>query len=337
MGGGMAYRKSNGKLGRRKLQPAVMQIAVQVPTGTSYVDLALCASILNRRSYKQECSEWAVGSFELFKGSGVSNGIVEIRKLPQNWVMENAYTKSKALWHEMNEQVLDEQPSIAGKYRDFKIGMDVNHVAQTIQTNANVGGRILTPIVNSTGGVGNFTVADFTGASAPRADWEFSQLTFPNDPTSGVTTSYTMHAVGASSADSKGLIEGYAASRSRPQITDPNVTTINGWMNELFDDGEQLDDLKDIIEDDNNRPPYPLGNPQTATEFYVGGPNELEGLQVHSFANFTATTVSGKNTIQGGSFKCGLMRIDNSTDGVISMIIHMLPGTHRGYMVEVDA
>ena len=174
--------------------------------------------------------------------------------------MENAYTKSKALWHEMNEQVLDDQPSIAGKYRDFKIGMDANHVTQGIQNQISPGNRILTPVIIDSTGTSNFTIADFTGAVAPRADWEFSQLTFPNDPATGVTTSYTMHAVGASNPTSKGLIEGYAASRSRPQITDPNVTTINGWMNDLFDDGEQLDDLKDIIEDDNNRPPYPLGS-----------------------------------------------------------------------------
>lgn len=327
----MAYRRSKGKL--RKPQTAVMQIGLVIPAGISYIDLSLCASILNRRGYKQQNTNWSVGQFELF--SSATAGQVRLSKIPETWVADNAIVKTQALWTEMQAQVLDEQPSIVGAYHDFKIGMDSNHVVQSIQSQSNPTGRILTPtVINTDGTTSVFTVADFTGASAPRADWELSQLTFPNDPTTGVTTSYTMHVVGASTPTSKGLIEGYASSRSRPQITDPNNTTINGWMNDLFDAGEQLDDLKDIIEDENNRAPYPLGNPQTATEFYAGGPNELEGLQIHSFANFSNTTVSQKNSIMGGMFRNGLIRVDNTTEGIISAIVHMIPGSHRGYMVE---
>ncbi len=308
-----------------------MQFQLELPAGTtSYVDLALLASIANRRGYKQQNTDWAVAQFELFNPSASSTGIVSLQKLPETWVMDNAYTKSRALWDKMQDQVLDDQPSIIGAYHDFKIGMDADHCLQSIQTTANPGGRILTPQDE----LGGYTSADFTGAAPPRADWEFSQLTIPNDPATGVTTSYTMHAVGASTGASKGLIEGYAVSRSRPQTTEPNVSTLNGWMNELFDDGEQLDDLKDIIENENNRAPYPVGNAQTATEFYPGGPNELPGLQVHSFCNFTSTTVSQKNSISGGMFRNGLIKVTNNIGNAVAMIIHMLPGDHRGYMVE---
>ncbi len=327
----MAYRRSRGKTRGRKPQPAVMQFTLEIPASTtSYVDLALLASLANRRGYRQQDTDWAVAQFELFNPSASTTGTVALEKLPQTWVLDNAYTKSKAMWNRMQDQVLDEQPSIKGAYHDFKIGMDADHCLQSIQTTSNPSGRILTPQDTT----GAFTAADFTGVNAPRADWEFAQLTFPNDPTSGQTTSYTMHAVGSSTPASKGLIEGYAASRSRPQITDPNVSTINGWMNELFDDGEQLDDLKDIIEDENNRAPYPLGNPQTATEFYPGGPNEFSSLQFHSFCNFTATTVSQKNSILGGMFRNGLIKITNNVSNAITMIIHMVPGDHRGYLVE---
>ncbi len=306
-----------------------------IPQDASYIDLALAASILNRRGYKQQMTTWAVASFELF---GAGTGTVNILKLPETWVMDNAYTKSKALWHRMNEQVLDTEPDISGAYADFKIGMDSNHVAQSIQDSANATGRILTPkVIDSDTGALVLTGADFNGITAPVADWDFSKLEIPNDPASGVTTGYTMHAVGANTASSKGLIAGYELSRARPNQIDPNVPGSEGWMNELFDDGEQLDDIRDNLAADNDRAPYPVGAETGSAAYYPGGANEFSGLQQHSFCNFTTTTVSGKNSIMGGLFGCGLMKINNQTGADVSMIIHLVPGNHRGYLVEVGA
>ncbi len=327
------------------MQPAVMQLSYIVPSGVSYVDLALGASIVNRRGYKQQGSCWAVSRFEVFNASVSDTGVFSVEKLPETWVMSNAYTKSKALWHKMNDQVLDSEPDISGAYSDFKIGMESNHVTESIQDSNNLTGRILTPIIaDALTGVITYTDADFNGGIAPVADWDFSILEIPNDPASGVTTGYTMHAVGpdisvagGDPADSKGLIAGYELSRARPNQIDPNVPRNEGWMNELFDDGEQLDDIRDNLVDHNDRAPYPVGAETGTSAFYPGGANELAGLQQHSFCNFSATTVSQKNTVMGGLFSCGLMKLNNSTGADLTVIIHMVPGNHRGYMVEVDA
>lgn len=338
MGRAMAYRRSNGKGRRKRMQPAVMQLSYIVPSGVSYVDLALGASIVNRRGYKQQDSTWAVAQFEVFNASASDTGTFAIEKLPETWVMSNAYTKSKALWHKMNDQVLETEPDISGAYSDFKIGMDSNHVTESIQDSGNESGRILTPgIVDALTGDVIYTNADFNGAVAPVADWDFSKLEIPNDPASGVTTGYTMHAVGPNTAGSKGLIAGYELSRARPNQIDPNVPGAEGWMNELFDDGEQLEDIRDNLAADNDRAPYPVGAETGSSAFYPGGANELTGLQQHSFCNFSSTTVSQKNSVMGGLFPCGLIKFNNATGANLSVIIHMVPGNHRGYMVEVDA
>lgn len=329
----MAYRRSNGKL-RRRLQPAALQMQFVVPDGESYIDLALCASILNRRGYKQACTSWAVAQFE-FHSAADNNGVIRIDKAPETWVAENAYTKSKALFERMNEQVLETEPDIQGAYADFKIGLDSTHVAQTIQDAGNLTGRILTPVIIDIGNSPQYTTADFNTSNSPIADWELSKLEIPNDPTSGTTTGYTMHLVGPDTPASKGLIAGYELSRARPQQIDPSVPSAEGWMNELFDDGEQLDEIRDNLVSDNDRPPYPVGGITGGQSYYAGGATELAGLQTHSFATFTATTVSGKNTIQGGVFNYGLMKLTNTTGAAMGMIIHLLPGTHRGYMVEM--
>lgn len=326
----MAYRRSKGKA-RRKTQPAVMQMTFELPAGdTCYIDLALAASIANRRGYKQQNTNWFVGQFELFNPNPGSTGTVTVQKLPETWVLDNAYTKSKALWDRMNDQVLSTEPDIKGAYYDFKIGMDSQHVGETIQDSSNPTGRILTP----QDATGAFTVADFSGGVAPVADWDFSVLEIPNDPVSGTTTGYTMHAVGGDVPGSKGLIAGYELSRARPNQIDPNVPRNEGWMNELFDDGEQLDDIRDNLVDQNDRAPYPVGAETGTVAYYPGGANEQSALQIHSLCNFTATTVSQKNSIMGGSFRNGLMKITNLVDNPLVLILHMLPGNHRGYMVE---
>ena len=325
----MAYRRSNGKIRNKKQEPAVMQMSFAIPEGDSYIDLALAASIVNRRGYKQQDMSWGVAQFELLS---TNPGIVRVDKLPETWVYKNAYVKSKALWEKMNDQVLDEEPSIQGKWHDFKINMDYDMSNSLIQCNAQPTGTILTP-VQVVAGVNQWTLADFTGG-VPPADWNYSEVTIPNDPTSGVTTTYSLHAVGPDVAGaSKGMISGYARSRSRVQNPDPNVPTAEGWMNDLFDTGEQLEELRDIIVDDNDRPPY--ANPSSGSaEYYPGGSQEQPVLQTHSFCNFTGTTVSGKNTIMGGMFQNGLIKINNTTGSVVSLILHLLPGDNRGYFCE---
>ncbi len=331
----MAYRKSNGKLSRRskKRQPAVLQMNFILPAGESYIDLALAASIVNRRGYKQQDMTWGVAQFELFAGAN-SSGVVEVQKLPETWVYENAYKKTKALWTKMNDQVLDQEEGIQGTYSDFKIAMDADQVSATIQDNGNPTGTILTP-VQVVAGANQWTLANFQGAGpAPLADWNYSQVTIPNDPAGGTTTSYYLHAVGPDTVGSKGLIAGYAQSRARPTSPDPNVPTVGGWMTELFDDGEQLDDLRDIIQDDNDRVPYANGGLASSLNWYPGGTQEQPELQTHSFCNFTTTTVSKKNVIMGGLFQNGLMKFNNFSGDVVSLVLHLMPGSHRGYFCE---
>lgn len=320
----MAYRRSNGK--GRKLQPAMMTVEFLIPNGDSYIDLALALSLVNRRAYKQENVSYAVRSFE-FQASGT--GTVAVGKLPDTWVYKNAYQKTRALYHEMNDQVLDEEEGIQGKYADFKIYMDTAQQAETIQTANNANGKILTPLIG-----GAYTSANFDGTGTIRANWDWSQLVIPNDPTGGTTTRYYLHATGASTATSKSLIEGYALSRARPQQQDPNTPVDAGWMNDLFDDGQQLDELRADLADDNDRPPYAVVPHGTSGESYPGGSQEYPGVITHGFCNFTTTTVSGKNTITGGMFQNGLVKITNGTGATMQCLVHMMPGDHRGYMCE---
>ena len=323
----MAKKKSGYKR-MKNLQPAVMQIEMSVPTGRSYVDLNLVASLINRRAYKQQGTNWAVSHFEML---APGTGLFSIAKLPETWVCENALVKSRALWNKMNDQVLDENPAIDGKYADFKVYMDSEMKTHSIQTSNNPTGRILTPSIGS-----DWTQANFDESAAPKANWDWSTIQVPNDPTSGTTTEYTLHVVGTSTSDSMGIIQGYGLSRSRPQLESPNApgaTSTADWMTALFDAGENFEEIKTDLIEDNDRPPYAVGSPGFS-EYYPGGGNEYNDLQVHGFTQFTTTTVSNKTQISGGLFQLGMFAIENQTEANVVMLVHLLPGPHRGYLVE---
>ena len=138
----MAYKEATESC-ERKIQPAVtvMKFATQAvaggQVGSSYIDLSQCASILNRRFYRQGIN-WVVSGIKIFSDVG---GTVYVRKLPDTWVMRNAYTKAFAHWQKMNEESLDGNESIKPKFLDFKIyaddahhnaGFDDNFVTSTI-------------------------------------------------------------------------------------------------------------------------------------------------------------------------------------------------------------
>ncbi|AXH79258.1 MAG: hypothetical protein [Circular genetic element sp.] len=309
-----------------KIQPAVQRLTFTVPDGESYIDLALAASIANRRGYSQQWSV-AVASMKFYTSAA---GNFQISKLPETWVMENAYLKSRRIWDEMNEQVLENEPSILGVYHDFKIAMDSAQLAETIQDAANPFGKILTPQDS----LGNFTTADFTGVGPIKADWNLATIQVPNDPASGVTTEYNLHAVGPDTPASKGLVTGYALSRSRPLTQEPNVPTVGGWMTDLFDDGEQLDELRLDLTDDNDRPPYAVAPQGTSTENYGGGSLEFPGLQIHAFETVSTTTVGAMTSAPGGIFMCGLIKINNTTGNVANLLLDLVPGSHKGYLCE---
>ena len=95
--------------------------------GTSYIDLSLACSILNRRAYKQGYN-WAVSGMTIYAQG--TNKTVRVATLQNNWCTHNAWVKGKALYDKMNDQVLDDEPGIQGRYHDFKVFMDRSHREQ---------------------------------------------------------------------------------------------------------------------------------------------------------------------------------------------------------------
>lgn len=306
------------------------------------VDISQCASLLNRRFYRQGIN-WAVAGIKILTSSGDpinrAEGYVSVTKLPETWIMANSWEKGFRHWQRMNNEALAESESVRPKFLDFKIYADSLH--------------------HSAGFDGNLLPASGLGAIATPGEWESSKFSIPRTDGTATALSREVVAVGpsypgaspVSGLDAVSLIEGYAASRSLPNVLDPNVpddaALVTGnipenWLGALFNEGTRQDEI--VMEDmisENNIAPYPFENDGVNNDtMYPNGANQLTGLQFHDDSYITSSTIGGHTRLKGGQFPCGLMRFNvinttpENTEIEYSIQIDLVPGSHRGYLCE---
>jgi hypothetical protein len=320
----MARRSSN------KIQPAELTLLTSTSTvapgatGNFYMDLSQCASLMNRRFYRQGLN-WAVAGFKVFTSSGVT-GSVTISKLPNTWVTSNSWEKAFRAWNKQQMDAIEEAgaESAIAKFRDFKVFADVEHVTAGI--------------------VGNLLPFDGQQpVSQPllAGEWEPSQIVVPNinPDASGSEVDpreYTLHMVGINNnaGISRGIIEGYADSRAFPQSPDPVSPVIgsgDNWLRDMFDVGNDSSEITNNATDKNDNLPYPQVH-------YPGGATQAPTLTIHDTNGITGTTIGGVTRLKGGNFPCGLVRVSfynsGSLTGNVALLVDLVPGNHRGYLCE---
>ncbi len=300
----MARRKAKRS---KKLQPAIETFEFQIPAGNAYayIDLSQCASLLNRRFYRQGL-EWAVAGFTLIGSSGASAQI-KINRVPNSWMASNAWHKGFAAWNEMNEQAMAENPSIKPAFYDFKVYMTPSQQSGT--------GPTLLPVDPA----GN-SYSSYAG------EWVHSKFT-PSVTGGATVVDYDITFVGQDVAGtSVGLIQNYQQSRSVPQSPDPvvNADGPNSIFTEIFDEGTVQDiNILDDLAVDNDELPYNQSQ-------YVG----TLGTHTETVTDLavSATTIGAKTSGSGGTFPCGLIELQGGLDSTATLYVHLVRGDHRGYM-----
>ena len=254
-----------------------------------------------------------------------SSGVVNIFKIQDTWMASNAWMKGYSLWNKMNDQVLDEQPSIKPRFHDFKIHMDNDHINNTFANNL---------IPYSEDAAGNQT-------QYQEGEWSRSLIEVPNVPiTPGVpadgvqTVGFALKMHGDDSTSSKALIQGYADSRSVPVEPDPETQqgADDGWMNLLLDVGDSHEELVYNLQTIGEDLPYDQME-------YPGGGNNAAEPALHAIANITPTTVGGTTSLEGGNFQCGLVKIVSNlvaggAETAFELELLLVPGPHRGYLAQ---
>ncbi len=311
-----------------KMQPAITTISLRTdPTGSAshlnYVDTAKELSKINRRLYSQGRMYGYQGLSFIWRSTGTSASDVatiecSVRTAGNTWVVQNAHTKGKALWHEMQELVLEDNPSVAGKWHDFKIALDGGQsTARTIEAR------------------------DGNGDLYPNGEWNLSTYVMPQhevDPATGLplaAVEYTAVLIGDDTASKRSLVKAYADSRATLNADNPNVPAdmSTSFFNLLTDSGSQEPELADVIEAENDNPPYVLND-------YPGADVIAPAPVTVAYAAISSTEVDGH--IGGFVAPCGLLQIEikgyNAAGEVIEpaqmpnidILLHVAPGSYKG-------
>ena len=319
----------------RKIAPAVTDLFFTTKTGVNahpayYIDTMSELSKVNRRLYSQSKMVAYQGLTFIWRASGsnppaatdLASIEVTVRTAGNTWIMHNAFVKGKALWDEMQDLVLDDNPSVKGKWHDFKVTFS------TEQT--------------GTGAAGNTLVAkDAAGSDYLGGEWNYSTYVMPQhdvDPATGlplVADEFDACLIGGDNVSRKSLVKAYQESRATVSPDQPNtpVGMPNSFFSLLTDSGSQEPELATVIQDENENPPYSL-------DHYPQGDTNAPTAVVVQYGAISASEVDGRV----GPFvaPCGLLEIGvKGYDGTgqeitpdnlpaIDLLLHVAPGTYKG-------
>ena len=135
----MAKKKSRSK--GMKIAPAITDLYFRNESyngtkthNTWYIDTARELSKVNRRLYSQSRMYAYQGLTFIWRADAASTAQtieVSIRTAGNSWILHNAYVKGHALWNEMQQLVLDDNPSIKTKWHDFKVTLSTSQTGRS--------------------------------------------------------------------------------------------------------------------------------------------------------------------------------------------------------------
>jgi hypothetical protein len=309
-------------------------IPADLVTGTGFIDSGQSLSIVNRKLFSQK-KVYGIEKIEFDFVPTYTAGVldfdyirVQVLTAGDTWSVHNAWTKGHALHTEMQALVLDDNPSIKGKWAEYKVFLSGGH------RNA----------VNGAGATGNLIPVDGLMAPYLQGEWKYSTFVMPQHDVDLVTgeplpaDETNVHLIGPNlinpgdgSFYSAGLVQSYALSRATVQPEDPFVPPgmSDSFFNLLTDSGSQEPELALVIEAENDQPPYDQVN-------YPGGATNA------FYPVTTATQVANVNhpnaMVDGMLAQCGLLEfvVTAQKDGEfvatpeLQLRVTYAPGMYKG-------
>ena len=331
----MASKKTTKKKAKRSkkttVTPAVRYLRYELTnSGTPgnetshYIDLAKDLSAVNRRLYRQgrdyHVKRISVTSSNTIAGlypgavpgslSQQNAGRFSASIAPNTWVARQAWKRGFKAWQQMNKEASGQlSGDIQGTWADFKIWMTADFAGATLLRPMDNGGNV-----------------------ADAGEWDISIFVTPDGTTTDdefYATLMGAHVGGASARTSVSLIRSYGESRATVQADDPSVPSLASAdpLVNLFDYGTTIDDVVDLLEDQNDSPPYHLVN-------YPGGAGNMpKPIVVHE----TTLGADGKAVVPGFNALLGQVEFEISSplaSDVYSVLVELAPGKYRGIKAE---
>ena len=319
------------------MQPAITDLYFKSKNHSSgsnfnYVDTARELSKVNRRLYSQSRMYGYQGLTFIWRTNANAPASIEVsvRTAGNSWIVQNAHTKGQALWHQMQELVLEDNPSVKGKWHDYKLRLVEDQISAR-----------------------EMEAHDGKGVAYLGGEWNLATYVMPQhnvsdgtqiDPVTGLpipqgeplpAVEFTAVLIGTETASTRSLVKAYEESRATVSPDQPNVPAAmsGSFFNLLTDSGSQEPELAGVIEAENDNPPYNLNN-------YPGGDGNAVNPVTVGYSAISASEVDGR--IGGFVAPCGLLEIEIvgfQLDGTaltpeempeIDILLHVAPGSYKG-------
>ena len=285
--------------------------------GQMIIDIPRALSLYNRKSYRSGY----VYSVDYIEYIGTANDIITIAKLPTTYGLLAGYKTAFKLWREQRAATIENTGIEPGKWSDFKPYYNQEHLIA-----GGVGGW---PELLPKGMGAGLLLQDLDTVGA---EWNRAEIV-TNDFAAATTATYFVGMLGDDDITGGyvSVMDGYGDTRSPTLSPDPLVPQIasSSWMTMTGEESREMAvDVIDLVESENDQPPYANQPDITLPPTYVGnGQSATYGIMVD-----TATVGStGRSvTLDGGLIPLGLLAISTAGVGSGTIRVHLTRGTYKG-------
>ncbi|AXH79041.1 MAG: hypothetical protein [Circular genetic element sp.] len=289
-----------------QMEETVLVFKIEDSIGETYIDIAKCMSMVNRKLYRQQ-GLWDVRGVQLF-GDALDTNLtnpervglpytVAISGAPRTWVTRNSLVKAFHAWIDQQNKALEAAGSrdLKPRWQDFKVWLNENH-----RQNGDI-----TPVSGHMfGGDDPYQLGEWIQSKIVWEEVDGAGLVVEQEPEMVILGPTALPANVA-------LIDQYGDSRALPHSPDPVTPTLladNMYTQSHDALGEQMEEVTANMKTDNNEPPYQQVN-------YPGGDgNGHEPLLFGFVANSTGSTNGRKSVMNGFAAPNGLLELQYNLD-----------------------
>lgn len=281
--------------------------------GVSIVDIPKALSMYNRKSYRAGY----VYSVDFIEYIGEAGDQISIGKIPEGYQTLAAYKLGFHVWREQRASAIDESGIQPGKWSDFKPYYNEGHFDGTIPelVPRGLGAGVLLQNLDATG-----------------SEWNRAEVEI-NDLLTATTSTINIGMLGNNNlaVGYGGLIEAWGNTRVQTLNPDPLLPTLasGSWIAATGDSSREMaEDVIDLIESENDSPPYASQPDVLLPPTYVGnGESAPLGLLVD--VGVTGSTGRGIS-LDGGLMPLGLMVVSVGATEEFHLRVHCTRGEYKG-------
>ncbi len=283
---------------------------------TSIIDVGSALSLMNRKSWRSGY----VYSIDYFEYIGLAGDEIFINKLPEGYVTNESWKNCFAVWRRQRADAMDNQDTRSGRWSDFKPWFNIAHRDGDHPQ--------LNPLGKSASGVSD------TALSTSGSEWNRAEI-IVNDVGAATTTTYDVGMLGPSVInDYGGIIQAWADTRVGTMAPDPLLPGVAStlWITRSGEESSDMSqDVMNLVEQENDNPPYANEPDSANTPIYVGGSESAVGGVSHDSG---LVGVTGRAVgLSGGLFPLGMIQITMAGESSpVSRILrlHVTRGKYKG-------